>query len=153
MTDIVSSEKRSEMMAGIRSKDTSPEVRLRRLLHGYGYRYRLHRKDLPGTPDIVLPRWKAVIFVHGCFWHLHEGCKLAKMPATRREFWEAKLAKNRMRDQTAVSRLRASGWRVLVVWECYLRATKDDSYLMNSLSSWIEGHSEIGEMSAQTSVI
>jgi DNA mismatch endonuclease (patch repair protein) len=153
VTDIVSSEKRSEMMACIRGKNTSPEIRVRRLLHWYGYRYRLHRKDLPGAPDIVLPRWRAVIFIHGCFWHQHDGCKFAKMPATRRDFWEAKLSKNRKRDQAAVSSLRASGWRVLVVWECYLRVTKDDSDLVNALSSWIEGLRELGELSAQTSGI
>jgi DNA mismatch endonuclease (patch repair protein) len=98
MADVFSPEKRSAVMASIRSKDTGPQLLVRRLLHGMGYRFRLHRRDLPGTPDLVLPGRRKAIFVHGCFWHGHEGCRLATSPATRREFWEAKISANRRRD-------------------------------------------------------
>lgn len=108
-------------MASIRGKDTKPEMVVRRLLHAMGYRFRLHRRDLPGTPDIVLPGRQAVIFVHGCFWHRHSGCRLAAVPATRRDFWEAKIAANKARDRRAVAQLRRNGWRVAVVWECQTR--------------------------------
>lgn len=121
MADVFSPEKRSAVMARIRAKDTEPELLVRRLLHGMGYRFRLHRRDLPGTPDVVLPGRRAVIFVHGCFWHGHEGCRLATSPATRREFWTTKIAANRGRDARAVRRLRRAGWSVAVVWECQTR--------------------------------
>jgi DNA mismatch endonuclease, patch repair protein len=109
MTDIVSSAVCSRMMSGIQARDTKPEILVRKALHAQGYRFRLHRKDLPGKPDIVLPRSSAVILVHGCFWHMHKGCKLARIPSTRTEFWSAKLHANAMRDQTAHSRLLALG--------------------------------------------
>lgn len=110
---------RSRIMRAVRSKDTKPEMLVRRCLHALGFRFRLHRRDLPGNPDIVLPRWRAVVFVHGCFWHLH-GCPKSRMPATRREFWEAKLRRNVERDAAAKKLLKAGGWRVFVVWECAL---------------------------------
>lgn len=110
---------RSRIMRAVRSKDTKPELLVRRCLHALGFRFRLHRRDLPGSPDIVLPRWRAVVFVHGCFWHLH-GCPKSRMPATRREFWETKLRRNAERDGEAREFLKASGWRVFVVWECAL---------------------------------
>lgn len=133
MVDIVSPSKRSQMMSGIKGKSTKPEMRVRQVLHAAGYRFRLHRKDLPGSPDVVLPRYRLAIFVHGCFWHSHQGCKLAKMPSTRTEFWTQKLQANVRRDLAAMAALQASGWRVLVVWECFLRQTKDDSRLAQLL--------------------
>lgn len=112
---------RSSNIAAIRGKDTLPELTVRRMLHGLGLRFRLHRKDLPGRPDIVLPRHRSVVFVHGCFWHRHEGCRYTTTPKTRLEFWQAKFAANVARDQRNRMVLEEMGWRVLVVWECELR--------------------------------
>lgn len=134
-------------MSRIRGKNTVPELRVRGLLHAQGFRFRLHRKDLPGSPDIVLPRYRVAILVHGCFWHLHEGCRLAKIPGSREDFWRTKLFRNRERDASAISALRAGGWRVLVVWECYLRAVKDDQVLVRALVDWINGDLLVGELS------
>lgn len=147
MTDIVSPAKRSQMMSGIRGRDTGPEMRVRRLLHRMGYRYRLQRRDLPGSPDLVLPRHRTVVFVHGCFWHFHAGCRLAKLPGTREEFWRNKLLGNRKRDAAAVDALQADGWRVLVVWECWLRACRNDETLAEALAAWMEGDQAFGEFS------
>lgn len=119
--DIVSREKRREMMSGIRGKDTSPERMVRSLVHRMGYRFRLHGKHLPGRPDLVLARHSTVIFVHGCFWHRHEGCRFAYVPKSRVEFWKAKFRANRERDQRVQRELRQLGWRVILVWECELR--------------------------------
>lgn len=105
-------------MSRIRARDTKPEMQVRRMLHAAGFRYRLHVKDLPGKPDIVLPKWKTVIFVHGCFWHHHEGCKNATTPKTRTEWWLRKFETNRKNDANAQKKLEATGWRVIVVWEC-----------------------------------
>ena len=146
MTDIVPTEKRSEMMAGIRGKDTKPEMRVRKALFAGGYRYRLHRRDLPGTPDIVLPGRRVAIFVIGCFWHGHSGCSLAKVPGTRTEFWKEKFESNRQRDRVAAEALRVAGWRVLVVWECFTRRCKTEDALMQPLTDWIESSSPIGEL-------
>lgn len=118
MADIVSPEKRSDMMSGIRGKDTKPEIIVRRLLHRLGYRFRLHRKDLPGRPDVVLPKWRTVIFVNGCYWHGHEDCHLFRAPKTRTEFWTIKIEGNRARDQRNYAALRDAGWKVVVIWEC-----------------------------------
>jgi DNA mismatch endonuclease (patch repair protein) len=107
-------------MAAVRGKDTRPEMLVRRGLHAAGFRYRLHGPALPGRPDLVFPGRRAVIFVHGCFWHGHD-CPLFRLPATRREFWEAKIARNRARDVEVLARLQADGWRVLNIWECSLR--------------------------------
>jgi DNA mismatch endonuclease (patch repair protein) len=120
MSDTVPPEIRSRMMAGIKGKDTKPEMFVRHLLHERGFRYRLHRKDLPGKPDIVLPKYSAVILVHGCFWHGHD-CRFFKLPGTRTEWWHEKLEQNRIRDQRNIQGLLTGGWRVLVVWECALR--------------------------------
>lgn len=120
MADRLTAEQRSKNMSCIRGKDTKPEMLVRRCLHSLGFRFRLHRRDLPGCPDVVLPRWRAVIFVHGCFWHRH-GCRNSRLPATRTEFWKAKLGRNAERDSEAGARLKASGWRVFVVWECALK--------------------------------
>ena len=123
MTDTVSREKRSAIMAAVRSSDTTPERFVRSLLHRLGYRFRLHRKALPGCPDIVLPRHRAVVFVHGCFWHAHR-CKAGdRLPATNTEFWRNKRNENVIRDRTAIGRLRRLGWRILVVWECETKDT------------------------------
>lgn len=113
-------------MAAIRGKDTKPEMLVRSWLHRNGFRFRLHRKDLPGKPDIVLAKYRTVIFVHGCFWHRH-GCSNSSMPSARREFWEAKLTANTLRDIRSQRLLRREGWRVIVVWECELRKRFDAS--------------------------
>jgi DNA mismatch endonuclease (patch repair protein) len=117
-------------MSRIPSKDTSPERRVRSFLHLAGYRFRLHRKDLPGTPDIVLPKYRKVIFVHGCFWHRHEGCKFTYTPKTRIDFWQKKFEENIKRDQKNRDMLLQMGWKVEIVWEC---ETKDESTLKNVL--------------------
>lgn len=121
MADWLTPEARSRVMASIGGKNTRPELLVRRLLHSMGYRFRLHRRDLPGTPDIVLPGRRKVIFVHGCFWHGHPGCRFATRPATRQEFWAEKIDRNQRRDRVAVARLRRLGWSVAIVWECSLR--------------------------------
>ncbi len=105
-------------MSRIRGKDTKPELRVRSQLHRMGYRFRLHRKDLPGRPDIVLPKYDTVIFVHGCFWHRHKGCRFAYTPKTRPEFWKKKFGGNIRRDRTNINLLRKQGWKVLIIWEC-----------------------------------
>jgi|SRR5579864_824346 len=116
--DSLSTERRSQNMARIRSKDTKPEMVIRRLLHGLGYRYRLHRRDLPGAPDLVFPARKRIIFVHGCFWHQHKSCIDGRIPKSRLEYWEPKLLRNVERDRRNISKLRRSGWKVLKLWEC-----------------------------------
>lgn len=116
--DIVSREKRSRMMAGIKGKNTKPEMLVRKLVHGMGFRFRLHRKDLPGSPDLVFPRLRKVIFVHGCFWHRHPGCRLAYTPKSNVQFWQDKLEGNARRDAMALTALNVLGWEELVVWEC-----------------------------------
>jgi len=133
--DIVTPEQRSHMMSGIRSKDTKPELIVRSVLHSLGYRFRLHRRDLPGSPDIVMPRHETVIFVHGCFWHRHTGCKFAYSPKSRMEFWEKKFEKNIERDRRVQRQLRQLGWRVIVVWECQ---TSDLAALSERLCSRLE---------------
>ncbi len=105
-------------MSRIRGKDTKPELRVRSQLHRMGYRFRLHRKDLPGRPDIVLPKYDTVIFVHGCFWHRHKGCGACYTPKTRPEFWKKKFGGNIRRDRTNINLLRKQGWKVLIIWEC-----------------------------------
>lgn len=111
-------------MGRIKSGDTKPELTVRSILHRMGYRFRLHRKDLPGKPDIVLPKYKTVIFVHGCFWHRHEGCKYAYTPKSRTDFWQKKFQSNVARDQKALSTLAEMGWRVLIIWECEVKKTE-----------------------------
>ena len=112
---------RSAMMARVRGANTRPEMAVRRAVHALGLRFRLHRKDLPGTPDLVLPRWKTVLFVHGCFWHRHPGCRKAGAPKTRAAFWQAKFDRNVARDERTAAALRQAGWRVETVWECETR--------------------------------
>ena len=112
------SEQRSRNMSAIKSKNTKPEIKVRKLLHSMGYRFRLHSKDLPGSPDIVLPKYKTVIFVHGCFWHRHENCKYASNPKTRQEFWNKKFKENIKRDSDIQEKIKNLDWRSVVIWEC-----------------------------------
>lgn len=135
MVDIVSTEVRSRMMAGIRGRNTQPELLLRRELHARGFRFRLHRKDLPGCPDLVFPRYHAALFVNGCFWHRHPGCRYASTPATRAEFWQKKFDANVARDKAAVEDLAIHGWRVAVVWECALRRVGHD--VGDRIADWL----------------
>lgn len=120
MADPLSKEQRSRVMSRVKNKDTKPEVRVRSMLHQMGYRFRLHLRDLPGAPDIVLPRHRKAVFVHGCFWHSHD-CPRGKRPSTRTEFWNAKLDRNVERDRTNRESLENQGWQVLTVWECELK--------------------------------
>lgn len=120
---------RQRLMARFRSKDTEPEVLVRRALHRAGRRFRLHRKDLPGKPDIVLPRDRTVVMVHGCFWHAHEGCSIARVPKTRPEFWRAKFDANKARDKRSQAALEELGWRVVIIWECEARSPNLPSLL------------------------
>jgi DNA mismatch endonuclease (patch repair protein) len=133
------------MMSGIRARDTKPEVLVRKALFRAGFRFRLHRRDLPGSPDVVLPGRRVAVFVHGCFWHAHDGCRYAKTPATRREFWESKLAANVERDKRAREALLSAGWRVLVVWECATRSPAVREALPDLLARWIDGRDLTGE--------
>lgn len=136
MPDVVDAATRSRMMSGIRGTNTKPEMMIRRLLHAAGFRYRLHVRALPGCPDLVLPRYRVVIFVHGCFWHAHEGCRYFKIPQTRAPFWRAKLEGNQRRDRASVDKCLDLGWRVGVVWEC---ATRQRDLDVTQLADWIRG--------------
>lgn len=138
MADVHDVATRSRNMAAIRGVNTKPEMRVRQALHALGLRYRLHVSELPGKPDLVLPRYKAVIFVHGCFWHGHE-CHLFKMPATRQDFWQAKISRNVANDEKADMALRDAGWRIGVVWDCALkgRTRLDFSEAMQGLAKWV----------------
>lgn len=117
MTDLYTKKRRSEIMSGINSKDTAPEIKVRKALHRLGFRFRLHRKDLPGKPDIVLPKWKTVVLVHGCFWHCHNCCE-GHVPKSNKEYWTPKLQRNVQRDEANAEKLRLLGWRRIVIWEC-----------------------------------
>ena len=134
MTDVHDTETRSRNMAAVKSKDTKPEMIIRRLCHSMGFRYRLHRKDLPGKPDLVFPKYKAVMFVHGCFWHKHD-CPKGATPATRIEFWEKKQKENAQRDKFSQRALITQGWKVIVIWECALVGTKKAT--TEKLHDWI----------------
>lgn len=120
MVDTVTAQVRSRIMAQVKSKDTKPEMTVRRLLHRLGYRYRLHRKDLPGRPDLVFPSRRKAVFVHGCFWHDHAGCKKVRLPSSNEDYWLAKLKRNRERDERNLVQLKKDGWKPLVIWECEL---------------------------------
>ena len=144
MADVVDAATRSRMMAGIRSKGTTPEVLIRKALHARGFRFRLDSRGLPGRPDVVLSRWKVAIFVHGCFWHWH-GCHLSKMPASNTPFWKSKLAANQERDLLAQLTLISAGWRTVTIWECALRgkaALERLPQLMDQLAVWIRDQAE-----------
>lgn len=144
MTDTLSPNERSKRMSLIRGKDSSPELKLRRLVHGMGFRYRLHVKDLPGKPDLVFPSRRAVIFMHGCFWHRHPGCKLARMPKSKLDFWRPKLEGNRERDLRNQEMLKKLGWHVLVVWECEVENIEKVSNKVREFLQGREGKYEIG---------
>lgn len=135
MVDRIGAEHRSWNMSRIRGRDTKPELLVRSLLHRLGYRFRLHRKDLPGKPDIVFPGRDAIIFVHGCFWHRHKGCPETTTPKTRTAFWRKKFAGNVERDAKAQRQLRRMGWRVKVIWQCQ---TRDESRLTAKLERFLE---------------
>ncbi len=131
--DVFEREKRSQIMSRISGKDTKPELIVRSLLHKMGYRFRIHRSDLPGKPDITLPKHKKVIFIHGCFWHGHKGCSRSKRPETNRLFWERKLNGNILRDKANITKLRELGWGVLIIWTCEI---KEQTILKEKLVSF-----------------
>jgi DNA mismatch endonuclease (patch repair protein) len=135
--DIVGTEVRSRMMSSIRGRDTKPEMLVRKYLHARGMRFRIHRRDLPGKPDLILPRWNVVVFVHGCFWHGHQQCRYFRLPATRADFWRAKIFGNSARDDRAEAKLRTIGWRVFVIWECAIR--DDTAKALEVLFNEIQG--------------
>ncbi|MDW9573367.1 DNA mismatch endonuclease Vsr [Sinorhizobium meliloti] len=130
MVDRLTSERRSWLMSRVRGKNTTPEMRVRKAAHALGFRFRLHRKDLSGCPDLVFPKLKTVVFVHGCFWHRHPGCRKASIPKSRPEYWDAKFAANVQRDARNQSELERLGWSIAVIWEC---ETKDEAALRSRL--------------------
>jgi len=144
MVDIISEERRSWNMSRIRGKDTTPEIIVRSMLHRMGYRFRLHRKDLPGKPDIVLPKYNTVIFVHGCFWHRHKGCKFAYKPKSRIDFWNSKFDETVARDKRNRKQLEANGWNVEIIWEC---ETKDMNRLKNIINKILQEINSIFSLS------
>lgn len=138
--DIWSKDKRSDVMSRIRSKNTKPEIDLRSCLHAAGFRFRIHRKDLPGKPDIVLPKYKTVIFVHGCFWHYHANCNEGRIPSTNSKFWQTKLSKTIERDVSHQAALTAAGWQVIIIWECELEGKQRLERTLQSLIDKIESY-------------
>lgn len=135
MADVLTPEQRHFNMSRIRGKDTKPEMLVRKYLHAHGLRYRLHSPGLPGKPDVVLPKYKTVVFVHGCFWHRHEGCRYFVVPKTRTEFWMNKIGRNVANDEKQQAALIAAGWRVLTIWECELKPTVRDKNLASLLAN------------------
>lgn len=135
MPDIFAPEKRHEIMQNVKTKNTAPEIKLRSLLHKNGFRFRVNRKDLPGKPDIVLPKYRAVIFVHGCFWHGHD-CPRGQRPQTNADFWNQKIDRNVIRDKSDVSLLESLGWRVLIVWECEIKK-KNEAVLLSRVKEFL----------------
>lgn len=150
MTDIVDKATRSRMMSGIRGKNTKPELVVRKALFAKGLRYRLHDRRLPGKPDIVLPKYQAVIFIHGCFWHGHN-CYLFKWPKTRKQFWKRKITRNRIVDKKAITNLRAEGWRVLTLWECSIKGRSDKSVevVVKKVLKWIKSPKRIHQIAGK----
>jgi DNA mismatch endonuclease (patch repair protein) len=145
MVDRIDKNNRSSLMAKIGSKDTKPELWLRSMLHRKGYRFRLHSKQLPGSPDIVLSKYRVALFVNGCFWHQHQNCKVAHMPKTRTAFWENKFSRNEKRDQKVLYQLKCLGWRSAVIWECGLKKAYRTN-TVNHLLAWLHSGSEYFEM-------
>lgn len=137
MTDVHDSKTRSYNMSQIKSKNTKPEIFVRKYLHSKGLRFRLHNNKLPGKPDLTLPKYHTVIFVNGCFWHGHNGCKYFKLPETRTEWWREKIEETRKRDRSAKSLLKEKGWRVLVIWECDLKQDKRNITMSNTYNTLI----------------
>jgi len=135
LMDVFTPDQRSALMARIRAKNTKPEFLVRRIVHALGYRFRLHRRDLPGTPDLVFPRLKKIIFVHGCFWHQHAGCQFAYKPKSNSTFWRKKFSENIARDERAICELQELGWNVLVVWEC---RTREPATLLRKLRTFLQ---------------
>jgi DNA mismatch endonuclease (patch repair protein) len=135
MPDVFDKEQRSKVMSKVHGENTSPELTVRSLLFSMGYRYRLHRKDLPGKPDIVLPRHKKIIFVHGCFWHQHERCKAAERPTSNTDYWNKKLDRNVERDNNNREKLGEMGWQVLIVWECQIKNRQELTQILTSFLS------------------
>ncbi|WP_179467014.1 DNA mismatch endonuclease Vsr [Chryseobacterium sp. H1D6B] len=129
MADVHSKEIRSYNMSKIKAKDTKPEILVRKFLFSEGFRYRLHKKNLPGTPDIVLNKYKTVIFVHGCFWHGHDNCKYYVVPKTKTDWWLEKIGRNKLKDEDSINKLKNDGWKVIIIWECQLKITKREETL------------------------
>ncbi|RNF34032.1 DNA mismatch endonuclease Vsr [Paracoccus methylarcula] len=151
MADIVDQQTRSRMMSGIRGKNTKPELALRRALHAHGFRFRLHSGNVHGRPDLILPKYHAVVFVHGCFWHRHEGCRYTTTPTTRPDFWQAKFEANIVRDRAVRMILLEEEWRVAIVWECALRKEEQVEACTECLSIWLRSDQpqiEIGDVDA-----
>lgn len=146
MVDVVDRAIRSRMMSGIRGKHTQPELRLRRALHRRGLRFRLHDRKLPGRPDIVFPKYKAAIQVHGCFWHRHQGCGFSTTPASNIVFWKGKFRDTVKRDQRNLGQLLSAGWRVAVVWECELGGDDDVKRIGDRLAKWLESRKRFVEI-------
>jgi DNA mismatch endonuclease (patch repair protein) len=136
MVNELPSSQRSALMSRIGSRNTVPELAIRSMLWHEGFRFRLHAKNLPGCPDIVLPKWRAAVFVHGCFWHAHEDCARFRIPATRTSFWRSKLSLNRQRDAREIGNLQMAGWRVAVIWECAIRESPQS--LRAELTRWLQ---------------
>jgi DNA mismatch endonuclease (patch repair protein) len=143
--DIVDKQTRSRMMSGIRAKNTKPELALRHALHACGFRFRLHSSKVHGRPDLVLPKHHAVIFVHGCFWHRHEGCRLATTPSTRPEFWAAKFEANVARDKAVQLELRGEGWRLGTVWECAVKTPDQVADTVKLVTAWLHSRETVFE--------
>ena len=137
MADVHSKEIRSYNMSRIKAKDTKPELLVRKFLFSQGLRYRLHDKKLPGKPDLMFPKYKAVLFIHGCFWHGHEGCKYYVVPKTRTDWWLAKIKGNQKKDTDSITRLQQAGWKVIVVWECELKPSLLEATLKKLLKEFI----------------
>lgn len=135
MADVLSKEQRKRCMSHVRGKDTKPEVMVRQFLFTHGFRFRLHRKDLPGKPDIVLPKYKTVIFINGCFWHGHQNCKFASIPKTNHSFWTEKILRNQERDIANNIKIKQAGWRIITIWECQLKNHSKQKETLNSLIS------------------
>lgn len=153
MVDVVDRAVRSRMMSAIRSRNTSPELVVRSALHRRGFRYRLNDVKLPGKPDLVLPKYRAVIFVHGCFWHGHDPCRLFRWPSSNTMFWQTKIGRNRERDAAVYSQLNAEGWRVLYVWECALRGKAQQAVreqVVDRICKWLQtDESDVAQITAE----
>lgn len=147
MADVVTKEVRSRMMSGIKGKNTKPEILIRKGLFSLGYRYRLHNSDLPGKPDIVLPKYNAVIMANGCFWHQHD-CSLFKWPSTNKKFWKDKISGNKERDKRSVEQLLAAGWRVMIIWECCTKGSGKlaPETILERIREWIESDDQLFEI-------
>lgn len=146
MADIKSKKDRSINMSKIRSRNTKPELFVRSILHRMGYRFRLNRKDIFGHPDIVLPKWRIAIFVHGCFWHGHQNCPKSKLPSTNTEFWASKISGNIERDRLVKDTLIGLGWRVLVIWQCSMKNKEKQVELSSKIKKWVDGDEVFGEI-------